>query len=177
MAKNKIILPSKNFSPHAQPLIEQPNLNELQIKSYDWFAKKGIKDLFKEISPIHDHTGKELELYFDDYYFDEPKFDEKTARYKDATYEAAFKVKLRLVNKKNKSIETQEVYLGDFPIMTDRGTFIINGVERVVVSQLTRSAGVYFTATFKEGRKYFGAKVIPNRGAWLEFETDMDGQI
>lgn len=129
MTKKNNILPVKNFSPNAQPLISQPNLNELQIKSYDWFTKKGIKELFQEISPIHDHTGKELELYFDDYYFDEPKFDEKTARYKDTTYEAAFKVKLRLVNKRTKKEEVQEVYLGDFPQMTERGTFIINGVE------------------------------------------------
>ncbi len=161
----------------SKPLIKPFNLNEAQLLSYEWFLKKGIYELLAEVSPILDHTGKELELTFVDYRFDEPKYDETASRYKDATYEAALRIKLKLVNKRTGHEETQEVYFGDFPLMTRRGTFIINGVERVVVSQLIRSAGVYFTAVPWRGRKLFGAKIIPNRGAWLEFETDIDGVI
>ncbi|MDO8536618.1 MAG: DNA-directed RNA polymerase subunit beta, partial [bacterium] len=169
-------LSTKNFS-KSKSFIKPFNLNETQLKSYEWFREKGLRALFKEISPIYDHTGKEIELNFEDYRFDEPKYDETTARYKDTTYEAALRVGLRLVNKKTGRKESQEVYFGDFPIMTSRGTFIINGVERVVVSQLIRSAGSYFTSVPWRGRQLFGAKIIPNRGAWLEFETDIDGAI
>ena len=166
----------KNFS-KSKPLIAPFNLNEAQLKSYQWFLEKGLNELLLEISPIRDHTGKEFELYFSDYRFDEPKYDEATARYKEATYEAPLRCTLRLVNKRTGKEHKQEVYFGDFPIMTTRGTFIVNGVERVVVSQLVRSAGVYFSATPYRGRSLFGAKIIPNRGAWLEFETDIDGHI
>ncbi len=161
----------------AKSLIAPFNLNEAQLKSYQWFLEKGLNELLEEISPIRDHTGKEFELYFSDYRFDEPKYDETTARYKEATYEAPLRCTLRLVNKRTGKEQKQEVYFGDFPIMTVRGTFIVNGVERVVVSQLVRSAGVYFTATPYRGRQLFGAKIIPNRGAWLEFETDINGEI
>ncbi len=133
--------------------------------------------MFDEISPIKDIIGRDLELYFLDYYLDEPKFDEVTARAKNITYEAALRVKTRLVNKRTGEIKEQEVYLGDFPIMTGRGTFVINGIERVVVSQLIRSAGVFFTFEQARGRNYYGAKIIPNRGAWLEFETDANNVI
>ncbi|MBI2591706.1 MAG: DNA-directed RNA polymerase subunit beta [Candidatus Brennerbacteria bacterium] len=167
----------KVFSSHPGSMTPQPDLIEIQLHSHEWFFKSGIKELFKEISPIHDYTGKEFELHFDDYYFDEPKYDEFQSRYKDLTFEAPLRVKLRLVNKLTKAVKEQEVYFGDFPLMTPRGTFIINGVERVVVSQLIRSPGVYFTADVLKGRKLFGAKVIPNRGAWLEFETEADGFI
>ncbi|MEK9179927.1 MAG: DNA-directed RNA polymerase subunit beta' [Patescibacteria group bacterium] len=169
-------LPKKDFS-KSKPLVEPFNLNEAQLRSYHWFMDQGLKELFAEISPITDNTGKELELHFGKYRFDEPKYDEVTSRYKDATYEAALRVELKLVHKSSGRSEKQEAYLGDFPVMTQRGTFIINGVERVVVSQLIRSAGVYFTAIPWRGRQLFGAKVIPNRGAWLEFETDIDGAI
>jgi DNA-directed RNA polymerase subunit beta len=169
-------LTTKNFA-KSKSLLKPINLNETQLKSYGWFLNKGLREIFDEISPVTDHTGKELELHFEDYRFDEPKCDEVTARYKDATYEAALRVKLRLVFKKTGRSESQEVYFGDFPVMTRRGTFIVNGVERVVVSQLIRSAGVYFTSVPARGRQFFGAKVIPNRGAWLEFETDIDGVI
>jgi DNA-directed RNA polymerase beta' subunit len=173
---NKKALPIKHFG-RFQGLVSQPDLNEVQLKSYEWFLSNGLKELLKEVSPIYDHTGKELALSFEDYYFGEPKYDEATTRYKDATYEAPLHLKVRLENKKTNRTEVQEVYFGDFPKMTDRGTFIINGVERVVVSQLIRSAGVYFTAVPWRDRQLFGAKVIPNRGAWLEFETDIDGTI
>ena len=118
-----------------------------------------------------------MELHFLDYYFDKPKYDEEYSKHKNLTYEAALRANLRFDNKDSGDSKMQEVYLGDFPVMTPRGTFIINGVERVVVSQIARSAGVYFTASVWKGRKLFGAKVIPNRGAWLEFETDSDGFI
>ncbi len=166
----------KDFS-KSKPLIAPFNLNEMQLNSYRWFLAKGLDELLREISPIRDHTGKEFELYFAQYRFDEPKSDEATVRYKEATYEAPLRATLKLVNKRTGKTEEQEVYFGDFPIMTTRGTFIVNGVERVVVSQLVRSAGVYFTAVPYRGRRLFGAKIIPSRGAWLEFETDPDGQI
>jgi len=152
-----------------------PDLIEIQKRSYDWFFREGLKELFEEISPVKDFIGRDLELSFLDYYLDEPKFDEVTAKNKNVTYEAALRVQVRLVNKKTGEIKEQEIYLGDFPLMTDRGTFIINGIERVVVSQLIRSAGVFFTAEMIRGRRYYGAKIIPNRGAWLEIETDPNG--
>jgi DNA-directed RNA polymerase beta' subunit len=167
---------TKDFS-KSKPLISPYNLNEAQLKSYQWLLEKGLNELLEEISPIHDHTGKEFSLYFSNYRFDEPKYDEATARYKEATYEAPLRCMLRLVNDRTGREQKQEVYFGDFPIMTSRGTFIVNGVERVVVAQLVRSAGVYFTAVPYRGRQLFGAKIIPNRGAWLEFETDIDGMI
>ncbi len=167
---------TKNFS-KSKKLIKPLNLNETQLRSYEWFRKVGLREILDEISPIRDHTNKELDLVFENYRFDEPKYDEAGARYRDATYEAALRVNLRLINKRTKREESQEVYFGDFPAMTERGTFIVNGVERVVVSQLIRSAGVYFTAALWRGRQLFGAKLIPNRGAWLEFETDVDGSI
>ena len=167
----------KVFSSYKGPIFKQQNLVEIQLRSYEWFIKDGLEELFKEFSPIVDHTGKELELHFMGYYFDEPKYTEEQAKDKDITYGAALRVNLKLVNKLTNEIKTQEVYFGDFPIMTKRGTFIVNGVERVIISQLIRSPGVYFTANVFRGKKFFGAKVIPNRGAWLEFETEPDGFI
>ncbi|OGY88624.1 MAG: DNA-directed RNA polymerase subunit beta, partial [Candidatus Komeilibacteria bacterium RIFCSPLOWO2_01_FULL_45_10] len=154
-----------------------PDLIEIQKSSYKWFFEFGLKELFEEISPIKDFIGRNLELYFGDYYLDEPKFDEVTARSKNITYEAPLRVKSRLVNEKTGEVKEQEVYLGDFPLMTERGTFVINGVERVVVSQLIRSAGVFFTSELWRGKRYYGAKIIPNRGAWLELETDANHVI
>jgi DNA-directed RNA polymerase subunit beta len=152
--------------------MELPDLIEVQRRSYKWFLEEGIKELFHEVSPVRDFIGRDLELYFEDYYLDEPKFDEKTSRMKNVTFEAPLRVKTRLMNKRNNTNKEQEIYLGDLPLMTPRGTFVINGVERVVVSQLVRSAGAFFTADVYRGRRYYGAKIIPNRGAWLEFETD-----
>ena len=154
-----------------------PDLIEIQKNSYDWFINEGLADLFEEISPITDFIGRDLELYLEDYYLDEPKFDEVESRSKNITYEASLRVQARLVNKKTNQTLTQEVFLGDFPLMTKNGTFIVNGIERVVVSQLIRSAGVIFTSEFIKGKKYYGAKVIPNRGAWLELETDANNVI
>ncbi len=170
-------LPVKVFSSHPGAFIQQPFLAKIQQDSWDWFVKKGLRELFDEISPIKDYTGNEIELYFSDYYFDEPRYDEETSRLKGLTYEAPLRVKVKLVNHKSGETKEQEVYLGDFPIMTSRYTFILNGVERVMVSQLIRSSGVYFTSNISRGRQYFGAKIIPNRGSWLEFETEQDGNI
>src|SRR3989339_2205381 len=144
----------KYFKPSniATPL---PDLNEIQKNSYRWFMETGLKELFDEISPIKDFIGRDLELYFVDYYLDEPKFDEVTSRAKNITFDAPLRVKVKLVNKKTGEFKEQEIYLGDFPLMTTRGTFIINGVERVVVSQLIRSAGAFFTAEVIRGRRYY----------------------
>ncbi|MBU1075423.1 DNA-directed RNA polymerase subunit beta [Patescibacteria group bacterium] len=171
MAENQRSISRKYFKKLDQPIPLQ-NLIDIQTMSYSWFMKEGLKELFDEISPIEDFTGRELELYFSDHYLDEPRFDERTAKSKNLTFEAALRVTARLVNKRTGEIKEQEVYLGDFPLMTERGTFVVNGIERVVVSQLIRSAGVFFTSEIIKGRRLYGAKIIPNRGAWLELETD-----
>src|SRR3989344_702410 len=125
-------LPTKNFSAYQGSLIEQPDLLAIQKDSYKWFIESGLKELCEEISPIRDYADKELELYFGDYYFDEPKYSEVESVIKGITFEAPLRAKVKLVNKATKSNKEQEVYLGDFPVMTERGTFIVNGVERVV---------------------------------------------
>ncbi|TSD02061.1 MAG: DNA-directed RNA polymerase subunit beta [Parcubacteria group bacterium Athens0714_25] len=158
-------------------MVSLPNLIEAQTDSYRWFLEKGFQELLDEINPIADFTGKDLEISISDYYLDEPKYDELTAKNKNISFEAPLRAKASLLIKKTGEIREQEIYLGDFPIMTDRGTFIVNGVERVVVSQLIRSPGVFFTMNYQKGRKLFGAKIIPNRGAWLEIDTDFDGVI
>ncbi|MBP9761085.1 MAG: DNA-directed RNA polymerase subunit beta [Candidatus Magasanikbacteria bacterium] len=154
-----------------------PDLIEMQKASYHWFLTQGIKDLFDEISPITDFTGRDLELYLEKYSIEDPKFDERTSREKNASYDAPLRVNARLVNRRTKEEQTQEIYLGDIPVMTNRGTFIINGIERVIISQLIRSPGAYFTAEVVRGRRYYGAKIIPNRGAWIEVETDQNNVI
>ena len=154
-----------------------PNLIEVQLNSYKWFFEKGLKELLGEINPIKDFTGKNLELWFGDYFFDKPKYDEHLSRERNTTYEAPLYVSAKLVNKATGKTKTQDVYFGDFPLMTPRGTFVINGVERVVVSQLIKSPGVFFTAESIRGRNMFGAKIVPNRGAWLEIDTDAAGVI
>jgi DNA-directed RNA polymerase subunit beta len=153
-----------------------PRLIETQRGSYRWFLEEGLPELLQEFSPIT-AANEQVLLEFLDYYLDEPKYDEKTARERNATYEAPIRAAVRLTNRKTGEVKEQEVYLGDLPLMTPRGTFIINGVERVVVSQLIRSPGVIFTANVARGRKWYGATVIPNRGAWLEIETDPSGVI
>ncbi len=154
-----------------------PNLIEVQLNSYKWFVEKGLKELLGEINPIRDFTGKNLELFFGDYFFDKPKYDEFTSRERNTTYEAPLYVSAKLVNKVSGKTKTQDVYFGDFPLMTPRGTCIINGVERVVVNQLIKSPGVFFTAENLRNRNFYGAKIIPNRGAWLELDTDAAGVI
>lgn len=154
-----------------------PNFIEVQLDSYKWFAEKGLKELLGEVNPIRDFTGKNLELFFGDYFFDKPKHDEFVSREKNTTFEAPLYVSAKLINKVTGKTKTQDVYFGDFPLMTPRGTFIINGVERVVVNQLIKSPGVFFTAEFMRGKNLYGAKIIPNRGAWLELDTDAAGVI
>jgi DNA-directed RNA polymerase subunit beta len=150
-----------------------PNLIELQLDSFAWFVEKGLHELFAEISPIKDFTGKVMELQFLDYEFGPPKYTQLECRSKDLTFSRPLYVNVELLIKETGEIQRQRVYMGDFPTMTDQGTFIINGAERVVVSQLVRSPGVYYSDTEDptSGRTLYSAKVIPNRGAWLEFET------
>jgi len=157
--------------------MKMPDLIEVQKNSYDWFFKEGLKDLFDEFSPITDFIGRDLELSFGEYYFDEPKFSEAESKAKNITYEAALRVKVTLMNKKSEQSVTQEVFLGDFPLMTKNGTFIINGIERAIVSQLIRSAGVIFSMAPIKGKNCYSAKIIPNRGAWIELETDSNNVI
>ena len=158
----------------SNPLVDVPipNLLELQVSSYKWLFREGIKELLYEISPIEDFTGKILNLEFGYCYLDKPKTDEATARAKNLTYKAPLKCHVILTYKETGKKKEADVFLGDFPMMTEGGTFIINGIERVVVSQIVRSYGVLFVAGgVPGGRKLFGAKIIPHRGAWLEFET------
>ncbi len=167
----------RKYFTDSKQVMEMPDLIEIQKNSYKWFLEEGLHDLFDEISPITDFIGRDLELYFEDFYLDDPKFDEVESKAKNLTFEAPLRVKVRLENKRNNTTSTQEVFLGDFPLMTENGTFIINGIERVVVSQLIRSSGVIFTSEFIKGKKVYGAKIIPNRGAWLEIETDLNKVI
>ncbi|MST62804.1 DNA-directed RNA polymerase subunit beta [Peptostreptococcus anaerobius] len=159
-------------------IADVPNLIEIQVDSYEWFLKEGLKEVFTDISPIEDYTGN-LILEFVDYSLDEkPKYDIEECKERDTTYCAPLKVKVRLINKETGEIKEQEVFMGDFPLMTDRGTFIINGAERVIVSQLVRSPGVYYSEERdKTGNRLISSTVIPNRGAWLEYETDSSGII
>jgi DNA-directed RNA polymerase subunit beta len=153
-------------------VLELPNLIEIQTESYKWFLEEGLREMFQDISPIEDFTGN-LSLEFVDYSLGEPKYPVDESKERDVTYSAPLRVKVRLLNKESGEVKEQEVFMGDFPLMTDTGTFVINGAERVIVSQLVRSPGVYFNDKVdKNGKKGFSATVIPNRGAWLEFETD-----
>ena len=167
----------RKYFTQSRETLKLPNLIEVQQDSYNWFLEEGLAELFDEVSPITDFIGRDLGLYFEKYYLDEPKFTEAESRAKNITYEASLRVNVRLKNDRIKESVTQEVFLGDFPLMTKNGTFIINGIERVVVSQLIRSAGVIFNFEFIKGKKYYGAKIIPNRGAWLEIETDSNKVI
>ncbi len=168
MTRNSAV---KNYArlPDVMPL---PRLIEVQLEAFEWFKTEGLKELFQEISPIQSFN-KNLELHFDSFRFDEPKYSEKECRERDMTLAAPLWVTVRLVNRDTGEVQEQEVFFGDFPLMTENGTFIINGAERVVVSQLIRSPGAYFTLEKEPstGRDLCFAKLIPNRGAWLEFET------
>ena len=154
-------------------IAEMPNLIEVQKDSYEWFLKEGLKEVFEDVSPINDHSGN-LSLEFYDYYFDEtPKYSIEECKERDATYSVALRVKVRLVNRETGEIKEQKIFMGDFPLMTPQGTFIINGAERVIVSQLVRSPGIYYLYDLdRSGKKLFSSTFIPNRGAWLEYEND-----
>ncbi|XVG95618.1 DNA-directed RNA polymerase subunit beta [Eubacteriales bacterium KG125] len=157
---------------------EMPNLIEIQTKSYDWFIKEGLREVFEDISPIKDYADN-FTLEFVDHSLDEhTKYGEEECKERDVTYAAPLRVQVRLINKKTGEIKDQEVFMGDFPIMTDKGTFIYNGAERVIVTQLVRSPGAYFSVEIdKSNNKLFSSQIIPNRGAWLEYETDSTGVI
>ena len=161
-----------------QKVQDLPNLIAVQKDSYNWFLEEGLREVFDDISPISDYAGS-LVLEFVDYYLeDTPKYSQQEAKDRDANYSCPLKAKVRLINKDTGEVKEQEVFMGDFPMMTDSGTFIINGAERVIVSQLVRSPGVYFAQEIdKSGNKLFSSTVIPNRGAWLEYDTDSNGVI
>ena len=155
-------------------VLDMPNLIEVQKNSYKWFLEEGLREVFRDVSPIQDYTGN-LVLEFPDYRLetDNPKYSVEECKERDTTYSAPLKVKVRLINKETGEVKEQEIFMGDFPLMTDNGTFIINGAERVVVSQLVRSPGLYYAKKLdKTGKALFSATIIPNRGAWLEYETD-----
>ena len=154
-----------------------PNLTEHQTKSWKEFVDYGLQEVFNELNPIDDYTGQKMSLRFKDYYFKEPVEDDRVAKENLTTYEAPLHVNVELTNKVTGEVKEQDIYFGDYPWMTDRASFIINGTERVIVSQLIRSAGVFFQADTVAGHNYYGAKIIPGRGAWLEFETDTKGVI
>ncbi len=158
-------------------VLDMPNLIEIQQNSYRWFLDEGLREMFRDISPIQDFTGN-LVLEFIDYSLGEPKYDVEECKERDVTYAAPLRVKVRLINKETGEVKEQEVFMGDFPLMTVKGTFIINGAERVIVSQLVRSPGVYYAESIDpSGKKLYGATVIPNRGAWLEFESDLNDNL
>ncbi len=153
-------------------VLDMPNLIEIQKNSYNWFLKEGLQEIFHDISPIQDFTGN-LVLSFENFTLGEPKYAVEECKERDVTYSAPLRVSVRLINRETGEIKEQEVFMGDFPLMTDNGTFIINGAERVIVSQLVRSPGVYYGESIDtSGKKLYNATVIPNRGAWLELETD-----
>jgi DNA-directed RNA polymerase subunit beta len=185
MAKGTITSPKSKtisktnrvFLTVADDAIELPNLVDHQNKSFQWFVEEGLGELLAEINPIDDYTGTKLSLSFKDYHFEDPKLTEAEARENNVSFEAPLKANVELTNKVTGEIKEQEIYLGDYPWMTTRGTFVINGAERVVVSQLIRSSGVFFTSDQRGTTNLYGAKVIPGRGAWLEFETAANGAL
>src|SRR3989344_5637726 len=170
-------LPVKNFGKSSINL-DLPYLLEVQHESWGIFWRQQLQELLQEVSPIRDYTKKEFELWFLDFKLGEPNYaSDLDAKNNDDSLEAPLRLRVRLINLRTKEVKEQEVFLADFPLMTERGTFVVNGVERVAISQLIRSPGAFFTANAYQGRKLFGAKIIPNRGAWLEFETEPSGAI
>ena len=170
-------LEKKYFSRYKKPLVDVPNLLETQVDSYKLLAERGLKEIFKEFSPIKDYSEKKFELEFTSFSLSEPKYDEYYAKANHVSYEAPLRATVKLKNKTMDTSKEQEIFMADFPLMTTHGTFIINGVERVVVPQLARSFGVFFSEIEIKGKMYFGAKIIPSRGAWIEFESEADGAI
>jgi len=167
----------KYFGKFKESKAEIPNLVESQIVSFEWLIKEGLKEVFQEYSSIKDFSEKKFTLDFAGFELAQPKYDEYYAKENKLSYEAPLKVRVKLKNHIQKTEKEQEIFMADFPLMTSHGTFIISGIERVIVPQLARSFGVFFTSQVLRGRQLFGAKVIPSRGAWIEFETDLDGVI
>ncbi len=176
-ATTKVKRGKRVYFTNVDDILDLPNLVDHQNKSFQWFVEEGLGELLAEVSPIDDYTGTKLSLRFKDYHFETPKMSEAEARENNISYDVPLKAVVELTNKVTGEVKEQEIYLGDYPWMTQRGTFIINGAERVVVSQLIRSAGVFFTADNHGGHNLYGAKVIPGRGAWLEFETSAAGAL
>ncbi len=177
MAKNSATIAKRTYFTNQDDVINPPNLVSHQNTSFQWFVDEGLGELLAEISPIDDYTGTKLSISFKDYHFESPKMAEAEARENNVSYDAPLKATIELTNKVTGEIKESEIYLGDYPWMTSRGTFVINGAERVVVSQLIRSSGVFFTADPHGGTSLYGAKIIPVRGAWLEFETSANGAL
>ena len=177
MAKKPTTSSERVYFTSGDNALPLPNLIAHQKDSWRWFVEEGLSEIFSEINPIDDYTGQKLSLKFGKYYFGEPKNTDQFAKENNLTFEAPLHATVELTNKTTGVVEEQEIYLGEYPWMTERGTFIINGTERVVVSQLIRSAGAFFTAETVAGRNYYGAKIIPGRGAWMEFETASNGAI
>jgi len=177
MAKAKLDSAKRVFFTDGDKALPLPNLISHQKDSWREFVETGLSEIFSELNPIDDYTGQKLSLRFKDYAFQDPKTSEKDAKENNLTFEAPLHANVELTNKVTGEVKEQEIYLGDYPWMTDRGTFVINGTERVVVSQLTRSAGVFFTCEKAATRNYYGAKLIPGRGAWLEIETASNGAL
>mgnify|MGYP001581411769 FL=1 len=167
----------KHFARFRAPLVPTPNLVAAQVDSYKWVLEKGLREAFKEFTPIKDYSGKKFDLEFLKVDIGEPKFDEHYAKAQKATLDIPVRAQIKLTNKVTGSIKEQEIFLADLPIMTSHGTFVINGVERVIVPQLARSYGVFFTSDEVKGKRHFGAKIIPARGAWIEMEADALGDI
>ena len=170
-------MPQKRFEKSAGPRVPLPDLIEPQRESYKWFVETALKDVFKEFSPISDYSEKKFELQFKKYEISEPKYSPEFAKENKRTYEASLRATVVLKNKTFESDKEQEIFMADIPVMTDNGTFIINGVERVIVPQLARSYGIFFTASESKGKTLFGAKIIPARGAWVEVESEADGVV
>jgi len=175
--KKQLIREKKYFARYKKPLVPFPNLIENQLSSFSWLVEDGIKEVFKEFSPINDYSEKKFQLDFTSFVLGEPKFDEEYTKVNKLTYEGPLKARVKLLNKGLGTTKEQEIFMADVPLMTKHGTFIINGVERVIVPQLTRSFGVFFTEQELKGKKYFGAKIIPARGVWIEIESDSDGAV
>ena len=170
-------LKKKYFGKFKKPLVPLPNMVEAQIASFQWLLKTGLKEVFAEFSSIKDYSDKKFELDFTGFELNPPKYDEFYAKENKMSYEAPLKVMVRVKNKTFGSVKEQEIFMADFPLMTDHGTFVINGIERVIVPQLARSFGIFFTSEELKGRNFFGAKIIPARGAWIEIESDPDGAL
>ena len=169
--------PKKYFSKYKKPLIEFPNLIEAQLKSFSWLIEKGISEVFKEFSPISDYSGKKFQLEFMSFSLSNSKSDENNTKINKLSFQGLLKVRVKLTNKILGTVKEQEIFMSEFPLMTPHGTFIINGVERVIVPQLARSFGVFFTESESKGNRYFGAKIIPARGVWIEIESESDNGI
>ena len=177
MAKPKSVRPQKYFGKFQEPLVKMPSFVESQIASFTEFVEGGAERVFKEFSPISDHSGKKFELELVKFSFADLRIDEHNAKKLNRTYEAPLSMVVRLKNKTTGEKKEQEIFLADFPLMTPHGTFIINGVERIIVPQLARSYGVFFEGSSSRARTISRAKIIPARGVWIEIESDADGAI